>query len=1248
MATFGSCSKGFVGYIGDAGNEEGSEKLLMAMILTGEDQEVKQAAQILLSLKSTALAPELCHAVDGNGHGRGNERPDLENGGNSGILAEGMTTVMSKTERVEMDRQKPVKEKKNKRSTPGEMSTLAAPEPPVVTRASQATSFRILFYRLLRGVIRKRTLKISDGLKEQPTAWILPSQPLTEYRDKVAAPAAVTERFTHFVCICVRHMSRAKYFHHAEATLKEPQMDDKDYTDYDMFTVMEQTAPTPKPTEPLMTQAMYRIGVDVGGTNTDAALLDASFSTGQGVLATCKTPTTSDVTTGIKQAINGVLKKPTVDTDDVVSVAVGTTQFVNAVVEADAARLQKVAVVRLCGPFTRELPPFTDFPTKLRQIISGPTFYLDGGFDIDGREILPLDSEQILNTAEAIASTGISQVAIIGVFSALDHSGRHEERCEALMSQYAPFLSITCSRRIGGPGFLERENATILNASVLPFANRIIRGIQNAMHQLQLSCQFFLTQNDGTLTDAKTASRFPIKTFASGPTNSLTGAAFLAGIGTGQSPTPTIQSRAEKQILVVDIGGTTTDVCALLPSGFPRQASNYVKIGGVRTAFSMPEVVSIGLGGGSYIHGDSDGIDIGPDSVGHRLTADALSFGGEVLTTTDIFVAAGGTIKDSLRVPDVASSVVAQARKRISVMLQLVIDEMKVSAAPVVALLVGGGSIIQMDELDGVECIRPPHFDSANAVGAAIARVAGEVDVIEILEGQIEDEVVSSAKKRAIAAAIKNGADPNDVEVLELEKIPLLYVTNKAARIRVKAAGKLISSRSSKVAANIVYSQQDSSLEIEDQRQQLHSSTESRKIFPELESLVTPSLGIDVFSYSPKVHDGVWYLSPIDLEFISFGTGVLGTGGGGSSYAQYLACLRHFQSSSGKMRVISLEALKDSDLCVFGAWFGAPSVAGERIAAGTEIAAAIDVLTRTLGRKTFDAIVVSEIGGGNGLSSFPSSVHYDKPVVDADMMGRAFPTIEHVTPHVYGESAAPCALADAKGNVSCVVSADSNKRVESLLRSACIELGNAAAVATKPLSGAVVKQYAIQNTLSQAWYLGRAFCQAGKKKTDVVEEIFKICPGRLLYTGKIIDVTRDVSRGYTVGRCRISSLSADEKNKSSSLGTDEEHRDLVIPFQNEYLYAAYVDQDDHTEEVICTVPDLISILGAHGVALGSQELRYGLKVKVIGIPAHPLWTTERGLRVGGPKGLGLDMEWTSLGEYREPRSVIEEFNVKSA
>lgn len=139
-----------------------------------------------------------------------------------------------------------------------------------------------------------------------------------------------------------------------------------------------------------------------------------------------------------------------------------------------------------------------------------------------------------------------------------------------------------------------------------------------------------------------------------------------------------------------------------------------------------------------------------------------------------------------------------------------------------------------------------------------------------------------------------------------------------------------------------------------------------------------------------------------------------------------------------------------------------------------------------------------------------------------------------------------------------------------------------------------------------------------------------------------------------MGECILAPLSMDEQESSSPSGpsiTAQEERNLVIPFQNEYLYAAYIPPyttcpAQSQQEIICTVPDLISILGQDGEAIGSQELRYGLRVNVIGFAAHPLWTgDERGLNVGGPKGFGLDMTWTKLGEYEAPRSVVEEFDV---
>ncbi|KAE8149175.1 hypothetical protein BDV25DRAFT_6293 [Aspergillus avenaceus] len=994
--------------------------------------------------------------------------------------------------------------------------------------------------------------------------------------------------------------------------------------------------------------AKYRIGVDVGGTNTDAAIIDIlnTDSPSRGVCASVKTPTTPDVTSGIYTAIQNALSQSHVERNDVVSVAIGTTHFVNAVVQADSNRLSRVAVVRLCGPFTRQVPPFAEFPSDLKEIMGGPVFYLEGGLEIDGREIAPLDDGQIKSTVKEIQDAGVKMVALVGVFSPLDHSGIHEETCRKRMLELDSSLSIVCSHSIGGVGLLERENATIVNASILPLAKKTVRAFCAAMVKLELQCTLYLTQNDGTLTDAGTAAELPIKTFASGPTNSMTGAAFLASLDRGGKP-------SEQQVLVVDIGGTTSDVCALLPSGFPRQAPNYVEVGGIRTAFSMPEVLSVGLGGGSRVSVDEQtgAVRVGPESVGHYLTSKAMVFGGDVMTTTDIVVASGKSdVGDKSNISGISVEIARTARAQIQRILERAIDGMKTSDQPVVLLLVGGGSIIYMDGLKGVaECIIPPHHDSANAVGAAIAKVAGEVDMIELLEGKNESEVLEAAKKRAIEAAVARGADREDVKVVAIDKIPLSYATNKATRLVIKAVGKLAASDGSISQQTTDYSMgTDNEAAIEEHNRMAKSASETPQ------SPAKPSAQIDLDTYRPNVRNSTWYISPVDLEYIATGTGVLGTGGGGPSHLQFLECLQNIYASgyTGNMRVVEPSTLGDSDTCITGLWFGAPSVSGERIPAATELTTAIENCLRIAGKTDLHAIVTGEIGGGNGLSAFSSSVTYDVPVLDGDLMGRAYPTLEHCTPYVYGLPATPCAVADGKNNVGLVLNAESNRRAETMARSQCIDLGLMVGLSTAPLTGAETKRYIIPNTISQAWYIGRAVHRARRSKSDMIQAIFDTSPGKLLYTGKIIDVKRDVSRGYTMGHCLLAPLGSDEQETTSKSdahddGSDES-RYLIVPFQNEFLYAAYTDpqtpEDPSKQDVICTVPDLISLLGQDGAGLGSQELRYGLRVNVIAMAAHPLWTTEAGLRVGGPKGFGLDMAWSKLGEYCEPMSVIREFS----
>ncbi|RSL84190.1 hypothetical protein CEP52_016504 [Fusarium oligoseptatum] len=996
--------------------------------------------------------------------------------------------------------------------------------------------------------------------------------------------------------------------------------------------------------------SLYRIGVDVGGTNTDAAILDirAVDTPGRGVLASHKASTTRDITSGIESAIRAVIRDSKIDQGRVLSVTIGTTHFINALVEADARRLDRVAVVRLCGPFTRQLPPFSDFPVGLRSILDGGIHYLDGGLEIDGREIAPLNPEQIRQAARDILASGIRTVALVGVFSPLDHEGLHEEQCKKIILDEAPELSVVCSHDIGPTGFLERENATILNAAILRTGFRVKKGFKRAMARLQLTCPLYLSQNDGTLIDADTAAEYPIKTFASGPTNSMTGAAFLAGLDYKKTVDTTSESDSvEPQVLVVDIGGTTTDVCALLPSGFPRQAPGFVEVGGVRTAFSMPEVVSIGLGGGSKVQVDSETgkLTIGPASVGNCIQQEAKVFGGQTLTASDIVVALGKVnLGDTTLVKDVPESVVEKARKELKKMLESVVEQMKVSSAPVHVLLVGGGALLVTEDLAGVDkCIVPIHQGAANAVGAAIAKVSGEIDIVEIPEGRTEKEVIDAACAKAIDLAVQKGAAKEGVQIVEINKMPLQYTPNGAMRIQIRAVGHLaIPSELTPPSSPPLSTEQG------------YEEDEGDKVsVPDaLVPTYKPSLHVDLDTYRPEVKDGVWYVSEVDLEMMATGCGVLGTGGGGPTHHEFLKGLHALRTGGDKkMRIISPKSLKDDAVLCFGSWYGSPSVINERIAGGTEISSGINAVNKVVGNKSFDGMFVDEIGGGNGLSAFPTGVHFDVPVVDGDAMGRAYPTMYHATFSVYGHSLTPCVVSDARGNTTVVMqqNADSPVRLESILRNTAIELGLGCAVCANPLSGAAIKSHGVPNTLSLAWYLGRAVHAARRKKSSYIDAIFDVCAGKLLFTGKIVDVRRHVGGGYTMGAVIIAPLSEDERESAgSSQQSAPTDSHMFIPFQNEYLYAALSDADgsESSQKVVCTVPDLISILGQDGEGIGSQDLRYGLRVNVIALPSHPLWKSEDGIKVGGPEGFGLKMPFTGVdNDFTEARSVIEEFGV---
>jgi N-methylhydantoinase A/oxoprolinase/acetone carboxylase beta subunit len=513
---------------------------------------------------------------------------------------------------------------------------------------------------------------------------------------------------------------------------------------------------------------MKSIGIDVGGTNTDAVLIDSTT-----VLGTVKSPTTADVMSGVVKSIEHLVQSHADAVRDLDAVMIGTTHFTNAVVER--ARLDRVAAIRIAMPASASLPPMVDWPADLRETVNPLRFMVEGGHEYDGRPLVPLDKDAIRDAAMRIRDAGITAVGITALFSPL--TAECELEAAEIVTSVLPEARITLSHRLGRIGLLERENVTLLNASLQSLGTKTVDAFRSALSSVGIRAPFYLTQNDGTVVLAEVAAANPVYSFASGPTNSMRGAAFLSGREEG---------------MVIDVGGTTSDI-GYLVNGFPREANNIVEVGGVRTLFRMPDLLPMGLGGGTII--DPDTGKIGPRSVGYRITEEALVFGGSTLTTTDIAVAAGLVeIGDRDRVRHLDRVLVDKHLAGIHAMIEDGVDRMKTSADDTPVIVVGGGAFLVPDRLEGVsEVIRVPHAGVANALGAAMAQVSGEVD--QVFSGLTRDAAIAAAQEIATSRAVEAGADPKSISLVDAEDIPIAYLPGDARRVRARVVGTISTPR---------------------------------------------------------------------------------------------------------------------------------------------------------------------------------------------------------------------------------------------------------------------------------------------------------------------------------------------------------------------------------------------------------------------------------------------------------------------
>lgn len=511
----------------------------------------------------------------------------------------------------------------------------------------------------------------------------------------------------------------------------------------------------------------YIIGVDIGGTNTDAVLVDQNDK----IICSVKTTTTNDISLGFSTALQQLLTQTAINPENIQGVFLGTTHATNAILQKKD--LFRVGVIRIAGQRPEALPVAFSWPQDLKEAVIGGVETVSGGFECHGGVLSSLCKNETRQAIQRLFEKQVESIAIVGVFSPLNDD--QEQIVSNLVREIiGDRFPLSVSHEIGGIGFIERENSTILNASLKRVMQQGFCSLQAACQKLSLLCPLMVTQNDGSLIEIERAIDYPVLTISAGPTNSFIGGARLANL---------------ENVIVIDIGGTSTDV-GFVRGGFPIRSLNKSNIGGVSLNFPMPDVLSVALGGGSIIGFNSNKPFIGPTSVGKCLKTQAISFGGNELTLTDAALFMGHIdiehsqpLKNSINL-DQGEAIFNQVKEKIKELIVKIRGEYK--DTPIV--FVGGGSALLPPCFFQEEYQIPSFFNVANAYGAALAEISGTVDTIVSLQNRKEtlDQLCEKAKQKAI----DQGANETTLRLVDQQIIPYSYVPNQMARVIIRFSGK--------------------------------------------------------------------------------------------------------------------------------------------------------------------------------------------------------------------------------------------------------------------------------------------------------------------------------------------------------------------------------------------------------------------------------------------------------------------------
>ncbi|WP_223587585.1 hydantoinase/oxoprolinase N-terminal domain-containing protein [Neobacillus bataviensis] len=513
---------------------------------------------------------------------------------------------------------------------------------------------------------------------------------------------------------------------------------------------------------------MMKLGIDVGGTNTDVVIVGNEGK----MLSWKKQLTSKNIISGIETATRAVIQEARIVPEQIEGIFIGTTHVQNALYHP--VQLSKTAVIRIMKS-PSHVKPALFWPEHLKRYI-GKVYHLQHFYDDSKQTLVP---QELDNLYQNLIEENIEAICIAAVNSPLNPQEEFYLRDQ--LKNVFPEMPITMSHELGSFGFIERENAALLNAILSKVIRQAMMELTDLFRKLKLNCPCWLTQNDGSLIELHESIDYPIFTIGSGATNSFRGASILSGL---------------RECIVVDFGGSTIEI-GKIRNGQPESAESSTSFLNIDVNLRVPKMYSLPIGGGSLISMDNGVVQI-KETIANDLEHQGISWGGDSWTITDSFLKVNPEMfaDEKMTLNGLGKLSYEDCQlviKKVTQEIKEKVARLEVNSDGLPVVLVGGGSKLLVNRLFGKykRVYHPLYHHISNAIGACYAPLSAQTDKVFWLMNQTKEEILEQEKGKLFQQLRRKGAKEDSIKVDLIEEFPFDYFKGEVLRIRMKAIGDL-------------------------------------------------------------------------------------------------------------------------------------------------------------------------------------------------------------------------------------------------------------------------------------------------------------------------------------------------------------------------------------------------------------------------------------------------------------------------